>query len=111
MTEPAISEAAFAAADKLANDVQIGGGYRKALARHIQTTSDVAKLIQQHGYCDPPTSIDLREKLQSLILPDPKDPLEEAMAEAWDFMEFNPGQGEKLVQALAKRGLHITPIE
>ncbi|TXH56888.1 MAG: hypothetical protein E6Q97_05515 [Desulfurellales bacterium] len=67
MTEP--SEAAFQRADE-ESVKHPSGNYRRALARYIENTSDVAKEIARHGYSDPPTSVDLRGRLQSLILPD-----------------------------------------
>lgn len=79
-----------------------------ALARHIQTTSDNARAAlagYNDAYC-PATHLETH--LKPLILPSEPDPLEEAMAEAWPFMKFKPGQADKLRAEIERRGGKIT---
>lgn len=107
VTEPKISEAAKAKADELcaAEESQSLDPTYRAFVKFIQTTSDVAKeAVGYHnagGYM--PVS-----GIQSLILPDPKDPLDQVWDEFWPSSQHNK---ELFRQALADRGLQITPIE
>ena len=102
MTQP--SKAAMAKADSLANDVQVGGGYRKALAQVLQEHSDVAKAALDRTVATGRQ----REGLQSLILPDEPDPTLTALMQVFcDVQHWVGDEDETLRRELAKRGGRI----
>jgi len=114
MTEPKISEEAKAKANELASAMAMTRGkymvqvsdWMLAFEHFIQTTSDVAKEVS--GACSP---FDDRQFIKSLILPEPKDPLVDALLEI-DLVQGGPeAEAKHLRMVLARRGLQITPIE
>lgn len=128
-----ISEAAKKLACELANNE--GSGYYNpvnlpgtqfgmALARILQEHSDVAKTalatLSHHDNCTSPFGYPERcscglgavtKPLQSLILPDEPDALEEIFTEMLNEGEYHSakGWGSKLTDRLSKRGLAIVP--
>lgn len=120
MTNPEISEAAKVRANELVAaqfdiDPSITSlrANQRALSRFIQTTSDVAKGLQalifpEPGVTNMPSEAH-RKVLQFLILPEPKDPLEEVCDDMG--LGHSKTAADELREALAKRNLQITPID
>lgn len=119
MTNPEISEAAYAMAAKLEleqRQVSLSESGHRAFAKFVQTTSDVANRLnaeftercRTHGAW---LTVQARKDIKSLILPEPKDPLEECVREA-----FGPGRTTLAYERIAmkvraeieKRGGKIT---
>jgi len=101
-----VSEAAKARADELLGDwiaVGISLDIRNRFARYLQEVSDVAKDIAKHGL-----KPGMKSALSDLILPEPVDPLESALREAWGEHWAEGGKGLSALRAvLAKRSLKI----